>query len=1128
MLPSRSFDSTSDRAKKNGYYSFGDEGLTATVGASGQLLRISRHFPGKRAGFCVDEPDMEEPFRVTPRLKQFLYRAEDPSFEKGIGTYVDALHLNRQVYYSELIHDRWPAFKIGSLDVNLDLQYAILDGTVYQTFKFDYSQITRNGSKPPSPPIIRLRGDSLIRNLDYITLPGQNPFNNTDDSGYKPARLEGGSIFREHEDEDGKQSFLSIMAFNDEHVFEIVEAPTLQIGEMPADYLLGWDYLLKWDEQASKDIDQYGRLSVTMAYRLGYDQSPVRPVDTVQSAEQLDLSTMPYEAQIFSNNPNLDVCLRKNLEHVLSVCSIPVVSTRGDEVPTIALTCGDVDSHFVSTAASFYCFQILLLALKHFQSRYESLTAYENDPNYQPTTNGTKTYVYGMMSRIKRVCKGHMRWLFKTSNTSGKLFCPYYWVNGDEIEEWQLGDLLSRKSLVETPFQVLKVCDFYELSSDNFNGDDMQALERIVRTWIQEIYNHKVNIPGLYAFPRYDTEPTRTFYLTDHAVIWQAIKSAEDIGIQLPASPECSSKHIQESILEMELQDEWLYNPPTFFISAAAIQKAQQKLGNLMAIPVDLIYLTFTGAVVDIPKSRPVKTKMSKNKIPMRVLQNATEIQNVVDAGRTAEDAKKRFWAFFASTPSENEVCMATIPVVSREDREEQEMRSFFQRHNSYDNFFAEDTAALLNTWTTELHLSFYTLLHDDRPGAPPSDDTLEAETFHFTTLSGVEAPRYLRKFAAGFRLKGDFFDRYWTCNFLEANPSRADDYPWKEGVQEEVQREVQALLERQFEGGRITEVEKNSWQQRRILELILFERIMQMMNESTRGILEWATSVLMGTRKRLQKTLSPTKGTKATRPHYKDLLDTIKEFREFQKAIRRMGRHYAEALANIDRWCDREKGRELERPRWTFNDESRYRVIILKLLASNDDSIQTLRRNQDKITNLIEMELDLMRGDLEFMRSELNQTQDENIKLFTVITTIFVPLGFAASIFSMDQAPETTTLYYMLATAAGAFVFTGAMLWVIKEVDLRKPYGEFKGLFRRNRTTIENEDTDSDEEEEDEADVGSSQYNTQSTNSMSVLPDLESPGRRSWSIRTYNKERGRKHNDLEATIGVHDAKHIS
>ncbi|KAH9238352.1 hypothetical protein K456DRAFT_1172538 [Colletotrichum gloeosporioides 23] len=87
-----------------------------------------------------------------------------------------------------------------------------------------------------------------------------------------------------------------------------------------------------------------------------------------------------------------------------------------------------------------------------------------------------------MMSRIKRVCKGHMRWLFKTSNTSGKLFCPYDWVNGDEIEEWQLGDLLSRKSLVETPFQVLKVCDFYEMSSDDFDGDDMQALERIVRT----------------------------------------------------------------------------------------------------------------------------------------------------------------------------------------------------------------------------------------------------------------------------------------------------------------------------------------------------------------------------------------------------------------------------------------------------------------------------------------------------------------------------------------------------------------------------------------------------------------------------------------------------------------------
>ncbi|KAK1847261.1 heterokaryon incompatibility protein [Colletotrichum chrysophilum] len=134
-------------------------------------------------------------------------------------------------------------------------------------------------------------------------------------------------------------------------------------------------------------------------------------------------------------------------------------------------------------------------------------------------------------------------------------------------------------------------------------------------------------------------------------------------------------------------------------------------------------------------------------------------------------------------------------------------------------------------------------------------------------------------------------------------------------------------------------------------------------------------------------------------------------------------------------------------------------------------------RRNRDKITNLIEMELDLMRDDVEFMRSALNQNQDENIKLFTVITTIFVPLGFAASIFSMDQAPETTTLYYMLATAAGAFAFTGAMLWIIKEVDLRQPCGEFKGFFTRDRTDIDDGDTESNEEEEYKAVVGSAHF---------------------------------------------------
>ncbi|KAK2036495.1 hypothetical protein LZ31DRAFT_601225 [Colletotrichum somersetense] len=75
--------------------------------------------------------------------------------------------------------------------------------------------------------------------------------------------------------------------------------------------------------------------------------------------------------------------------------------------------------------------------------------------------------------------------------------------------------------------------------------------------------------------------------------------------------------------------------------------------------------------------------------------------------------------------------------------------------------------------------------------------------------------------------------------------------------------------------------------------------------------------------------------------------------------------------------WLNREKDRQAERPRWTFNDESRYRVIIHKLLVTNDRNIQELRRKHAKISGLIDSitkELELVRSYLEIMRSDQDQ----------------------------------------------------------------------------------------------------------------------------------------------------------
>lgn len=54
---------------------------------------------------------------------------------------------------------------------------------------------------------------------------------------------------------------------------------------------------------------------------------------------------------------------------------------------------------------------------------------------------------------------------------------------------------------------------------------------------------------------------------------------------------------------------------------------------------------------------------------------------------------------------------------------------------------------------------------------------------------------------------------------------------------------------------------------------------------------------------------------------------------------------------------------------------------------------------------------------------SELNFHQNDNIKYFTYSSVIFLPLGFAASIYSMQASPPTDVLQHMVICSVVAFV---------------------------------------------------------------------------------------------------------
>lgn len=60
----------------------------------------------------------------------------------------------------------------------------------------------------------------------------------------------------------------------------------------------------------------------------------------------------PFEVLSLTADPHLNFVFRRNLEHILSVCSIPIDESSNDGIYPIALTCGDLAGHRVATAAS--------------------------------------------------------------------------------------------------------------------------------------------------------------------------------------------------------------------------------------------------------------------------------------------------------------------------------------------------------------------------------------------------------------------------------------------------------------------------------------------------------------------------------------------------------------------------------------------------------------------------------------------------------------------------------------------------------------------------------------------------------------------------------------------------------
>ncbi|RYP30569.1 hypothetical protein DL767_006159 [Monosporascus sp. MG133] len=155
--------------------------------------------------------------------------------------------------------------------------------------------------------------------------------------------------------------------------------------------------------------------------------------------------------------------------------------------------------------------------------------------------------------------------------------------------------------------------------------------------------------------------------------------------------------------------------------------------------------------------------------------------------------------------------------------------------------------------------------------------------------------------------------------------------------------------------------------------------------------------------------------------PRHEDYFFSSAQWQRFQNALAAIEEKLEGVRLEVSKWETREKDRGKERPRWTRNDERKYGGIIKKLVRSTNKQITNLHTVHASVKSLKET---LMRSQ-EQIRADLSLRGSEDIRFFTYVTVVFLPLGFAANIFSMSGNPGPDLVVSLVICAIIALVIT-------------------------------------------------------------------------------------------------------
>ncbi|KAJ4303215.1 hypothetical protein N0V90_002108 [Kalmusia sp. IMI 367209] len=432
---------------------------------------------------------------------------------------------------------------------------------------------------------------------------------------------------------------------------------------------------------------------------------------------------------------------------------------------------------------------------------------------------------------------------------------------------------------------------------------------------------------------------------------------------------------------------------------------------------------------------------------------------------RTVWQSKKRIIWLSNGDRQTSLLCYLSTPPLERE-----RTFAFFDRHASHEKYFFDATNAALNEWETELHLSFFQLFRStflrsreiqlDSCIANPGYITMRSKN---TPVSSTA----LSQVAMSFRFVGDYFDRYWTCHFLEplSETNQTNTLGKRlEGLKHSKEYQQWDISQKRRNDTGNQRKHPRHWQQRKVLELLLVYEMLKTLEDSTLKIYKWVRFQQRNETPFLEED-EYVEDEEGSRSKFFGNAETFSDERFFVEAsevipandINSLGAririgmqllrrgtadNYSELVGNwglleqilmaiednllenmeiIDQWTRREEDRKSEKPRWTLRDERNHHTTITRLTILNQRKIRDISHLRSQIQAFRES----LPKRLESIREDINFLGSQNINLFTYVTVVFLPLGFATGVFSTSGPPASYTLKSLSVTAIVALSLT-------------------------------------------------------------------------------------------------------